>query len=133
MKPSIRLRATYFLRASMLSGLFFLSAVSTAQITPPGYEREVKLREAEKQLSRLDRDSMMVTDTVIVFDPETYEQTITVVNTNYSLRDFCKNVLGMPDPDILLDGQPHTIIDPKDYGDMVVRLTPAGKIEIVSE
>lgn len=133
MKPSIRLRATHFLRAGMLSGLFFFSAVATAQITPPGYEREVKMRDAEKQLSKLDRDSMMVTDTVIVFDPETYEQTITVVNTNYSLRDFCKNVLGMPDPDILLDGQPHTIIDPKDYGDMVVRLTPAGKIEIVSD
>lgn len=132
MKPSIRLRATYFLRASMLSGLFFLSAAATAQITPPGYEREVKMREAEKQLSKLDRDSMMVTDTVIVFNPETYEESIMVVNTNYSLRDFCKNVLGMSDPDILLDGQPHTIIDPKDYGDMVVRLSD-GKIEIVSD
>ncbi|HSF90240.1 MAG TPA: hypothetical protein VLA46_12535 [Saprospiraceae bacterium] len=132
MKPSIRLRATYFLRAGLFSGLFFICAVATAQITPPGYEREVKMREAQKQLSALDRDSMMVTDTVIVFDPTTYEQTITVVNTNYSLRDFCKNVLGMPDPDILLDGQPHTIIDPKDYGDMVVRLK-SGKIEIVSD
>lgn len=132
MKPSFWLRASYFPRAGMLFGLLFLTAIATAQITPPGYEREMKLREAEKQLSVLDRDSMMVTDTVIVFDAETYEQTITVVNTNYSLRDFCKNVLGMPDPDILLDGQPHTIIDPKDYGDMVVRLS-SGKIEIVSE
>ena len=132
MKPCIRLHAPYFVRATMLAGLFFLSAAAFAQITPPGYEREMKMREAEKQLSALDRDSMMVTDTVIVFDPETYEQTTTIVNTNYSLRDFCKNVLGMPDPDILLDGQPHTIVDPKDYGDMVVRLS-SGKIVIVSE
>jgi hypothetical protein len=133
MKPFIRLYATHLLRASMLTGLFFISAIAIGQISPPGYERELKMREAEKQLSKLDRDSMMVTDTVIVFDPETYEQTTTVVNTNYSLRDFCKNILGMPDPDILLDGQPHTIVDPKDYGDMVVRLTSDGKIEIVSD
>jgi hypothetical protein len=132
MKPSIRLSANQIVRASMLAGLFFLSAAAVAQITPPGYEREMKLKEAEKQLSALDRDSMMVTDTIIIFNPETYEETTSVVNTNYSLRDFCKNVLGMSDPDILLDGQPHTIIDPKDYGDMVVRLSN-GKIEIVSE
>ena len=120
-------------RLTLMACMLLSSFAGFSQIHPPGYERELKMREAEKQLSQLDRDSMMVTDTVIVFDPTTYEQTITVVNTNYSLRDFFFIVLGMTDPDILLDGQPHTIIDPKDYGDMVVRLTPAGKIEIVSD
>jgi hypothetical protein len=37
----------------------------------------------------------------------------------------------MNDPDILMDHQPHTIIDPKTYEDMIIRLNPAGKIDTI--
>ncbi len=97
--------------------------------TPPGYEREMKMRASEPTLSQLDRDSIMVTDTVVIFDPTTYEETTTITNTNYSLRDYCKNFLGMQDPDILLDRKPHTIVDPRNYGDMIIRLNESGKID----
>lgn len=98
---------------------------------PPGYERAVQMRDAQKAVTQLDRDSVTVTDTVVVFDPATYEETTTITVTNYSLRDYCKNFLGMNNPDILLDGNQHTIIDPKNYGDMIIRLNPAGKIDTI--
>ncbi len=131
MKLFARLSATFITRAIILSCLLLVYAGATAQISPPGYEREMKMREAEKQMSMLDRDTITVTDTVVVFDPTTYEESVMVVNTKYSLRDYCKNVLGIPDPDILLDRKPHTIVDPKNYGDMIIRLNEGGKIDTI--
>ncbi len=98
---------------------------------PPGYERAIKMRDAEKAVNQLDRDSITVTDTVVIFDPTTYEESTTITVTNYSLRDYCKNFLGMPNPDILLDGAQHTIIDPKTYGDLIIRLNPNGLIDTI--
>lgn len=98
---------------------------------PPGYERAIKMRDAEKAVNQLDRDSITVTDTIVVFDPTTYQETTTVTVTNYSLRDFCKNFLGMANPDILLDGAQHTIIDPKTYEEMIIRLNPNGLIDTI--
>ena len=49
---------------------------------PPGYERAVKIQEEQKKMSPLDRDSIMIIDTVIVFDPATYEESATITNTN---------------------------------------------------
>jgi len=104
---------------------------SIGQMPPPGYERAIKMRDAEKAVTLLDRDSITVTDTVVIFDPTTYEESTTITVTTYSLRDYCKNFLGMPNPDILLDGNQHTIIDPKNYSDMIIRLSPDGKIDTI--
>ena len=113
---------------------FLLSTFAAfSQIHPPGYERELKMREAQKQLTLLDRDSITLVDTVVVFDPTTYEESTTITVTTYSLRDYCKNMLGMNDPDILLDNQQHTIIDPKNYGDLIIRLNPSGKIDTIPQ
>lgn len=111
--------------------LLFVSTILVGQMPPPGYERAIKMRDAEKAVNQLDRDSLTVTDTIIVFDPTTYQETTTVTVTNYSLRDFCKNFLGMPNPDILLDGAQHTIIDPKTYEEMIIRLNPNGVIDTI--
>lgn len=115
----------------MLFVFIFPAIKVNGQITPPGYDREMEMRKAQSNLSRLDRDSITVTDTVVIFDPSTYEESTTITITNYSLRDYCKNFLGMPDPDILLDGKPHTIIDPRTYGDLIIRLNEAGKIDTI--
>lgn len=102
-----------------------------SQMPPPGYERAVKIQEEKKKLSPLDRDSIMIIDTVIVFDPSTYEETTTITQTNYSLKYYCKEFLRMQDPDILLDHNPHTIVDPKTYEDLIIRLSPSGKIDTI--
>jgi len=96
---------------------------------PPGYERAVKIQEEQKKLSPLERDSIMITDTVVVFDPTTYEETTTITNTKYSLKYYCKEFLRMQDPDILLDRKPHTIVNPVTYEDLIIRLNEAGKID----
>ncbi len=91
------------------------------------------MREAQKQLTLLDRDSITLVDTVVVFDPSTYEESTMITVTTYSLRDYCKNMLGMNDPDILLDNQQHTIIDPKNYGALIIRLNPSRKIDTIPQ
>jgi hypothetical protein len=120
-------------RMTLLICLLFISFTAFSQIQPPGYEREMKMREAQKQLTLLDRDSITLVDTVVIFDPTTYEESTTITVTTYSLRDYCKNMLGMNDPDILLDNQQHTIIDPKNYGDLIIRLNPSGKIDTIPQ
>ena len=102
-----------------------------AQMPPPGYDRAVKIREEQKKLSPLDRDSIMVIDTAIIFDPETSKESITVTNTKYSLSYYCKEFLRMQNPDILLDGNQHTIVDPRTYEDMIIRYNSSGKIDTI--
>lgn len=119
-------------RLSLLACMLLFSFEAFSQIQPPGYERELKMREAQKQLTLLDRDSISLVDTVVIFDPTTYEESTTITVTSYSLRDYCKNMLGMNDPDILLDNQQHTIIDPKNYGDLIIRLNQSGKIDTIA-
>ena len=102
-----------------------------SQMPPPGYERAVKIQEEQKKMSPLDRDSIMIIDTVIVFDPATYEETTTITNTNYSLKYYCKEFLHMQDPDILLDRKPHKIVDPTTYEDLIIRLNESGKIDTI--
>ncbi len=131
MKTNLRLLALTAHAGVFICCFLLASIPADAQITPPGYEREMKMRASEPTLSQLDRDSIMVTDTVVIFDPTTYEETTTITNTNYSLRDYCKNFLGMQDPDILLDRKPHTIVDPRNYGDMIIRLNESGKIDTI--
>jgi len=104
-------------------------AKSPAQMPPPGYERAIKQQEERNKLSQLDRDSIAIVDTVAIFDPNTYEQEVKIMSFRVSVRDYCIRYLGMANPDILLDGHPHVIIDPETYEDITVRLTPDGKIE----
>src|SRR4029078_5298261 len=101
------------------------------QMPPPGYERAVKMQKERESIPSLDRDSITVVDTAVIFDPTTYEEETKIIVTTYSLRDYCKQFLGMNDPDILMDHQPHTIVDPKTYEDMIIRLNPAGKIDTI--
>lgn len=121
---------TYFLRRVIFPCYLLCIAINGfSQMPPPGYERAVKIQEEQKKLSPLDRDSIMIIDTVIVFDPATYEETTTITNTKYSLKYYCKEFLRMQDPDILLDRKPHTIVDPVTYEDLIIRLNEAGKID----
>lgn len=115
----------------MLALLFFLHGEAIGQIPGPGAERERK--QMQQQLARpvIDRDSVSLRDTMIIFDPETYEQTITITVNRWSLRDYCRIKLGMNNPDILLDFQPHAIIDPKTYDELTIRLRPEGKIDTI--
>ncbi|HZV69156.1 MAG TPA: hypothetical protein VFG10_06410 [Saprospiraceae bacterium] len=110
--------------------LFAIHYQSSAQMPPPGYERAKKVQDEQMKVSILDRDSLTMTDTVVVFDPSTYEEETKIVNTRFSLRDYCLKYLGI-NGDILLDRNPHTIIDPKTFEDITVQLNPAGKIVIV--
>ncbi|MEO6130880.1 MAG: hypothetical protein ABIQ02_03455, partial [Saprospiraceae bacterium] len=60
-------------RLFMLSIFFFINSyIASAQMPPPGYEREKKLQEEQMKVSILDRDSITLIDTVVVFDPNTY-------------------------------------------------------------
>ena len=106
-------------------------SIASAQMPPPGYERAKKIQEERMKISPLDRDSITRIDTVVIFDVETYEEEVKIVQTRISIRDYCLLNLGMGNPEILLDGQPHTIIDPKTYNDMTIRLNQAGKIDTI--
>ena len=122
---------TLFLKQIFVLSFCILFNDLVGQIPPPGYDRELEMRNAQKQLSPLDRDSITITDTVVIFDPSTYEETVNVIVTTYSMRDYCKNFLGMTNPDILKDGKPHTIVDPRTYGDLTIRLNSSGKIDTI--
>ena len=111
--------------------ILFFSLTANAQIPPPGYEREVKIREEKAKLQPLDRDSVMLIDTAVIFDPNSYQSEVIITRTNYSLRDYCIRFLGVQQPDILMDGKPHTIVDPKTYDDLIIRLNPSGKIDTI--
>lgn len=103
-------------------GLFTLTSGSlNAQIRPPGYEREVQAMEERKRTSILDQDSVMVVDTVTLFDPATYEETIKIVKSNLSWRDYMNLRLGINEPDILLNGAPLTVLDPNTYEKIVLQ------------
>ena len=113
----------------ILGFLLVIVSVSSAQMPPPGYERAKQAELERQKMSPMERDSITMIDTVAVFDPNTYEQEIQIIKHTMSLKDYCMNFLGMRDPDILLDGQPHVIIDPETYEEIRVRLTSNKKIE----
>jgi hypothetical protein len=104
---------------------------SSAQMPPPGYERAKKIQDERNKLARMDRDSVTLIDTIAIFDPETYEQEIRIVSSRISLRDYCTRYLGIGKPEMLEDGNPHTIIDPKTYEELTIRLNPTGKIDTI--
>ncbi len=117
-------------RSLLVFVLFLLTNfIASAQMPPPGYERAKKMQEERMKISPLDRDSIAQIDTVMIFDPNTYESEVKIITSRISLRDYCYRYLGMGNADILLDGNPHTIIDPGTYNEMTIRLNPAGKID----
>jgi hypothetical protein len=101
------------------------------QMPPPGYERAKQIEAERMGMSSLDRDSITMIDTIVIFDPETYESETRIVEHTISIGDYCKTFLGIGDPEILKDGQPHTIIDPKTYEEITIRLNPAGRIDTI--
>lgn len=108
-----------------MRAFFFLCMICTvpvhAQITPPGFEREVRAMEERKRTSILDQDSVMVIDTITLFDPTTYEETMRIVRSHLSWRDYLMLRLGINQPDILLNGNPLNVTDPKTYEKIIVQ------------
>ena len=126
------LLSKFFLIPVLTLVIMFISNQDVlGQIRPPGYDREVQIRQAMANIPVLDRDTITVVDTTVIFDPNTYESETKIITSKYSLRDYCKVFLGMNDPDILLDRKPHTIVDPKTYEDLIIRLNEAGKLDTI--
>lgn len=104
---------------------------SSAQMPPPGYDRAKKIQEERAKMPLMDRDSIVTVDTVLLFDPNTYEQEVKIIQSRISVRDYCIRYLNMANPEILLDGKPHTIVDPNTYEDLIIRWNPGGKIDTI--
>jgi hypothetical protein len=112
----------------MKVGLFTIALTLTCVMTlwsqsirPPGYEREVQAMEERMRTSVLEQDSCIVIDTVLLFDPVSYEETMRIVSSSLSWKDYCNFRLGINKPDELLNGQPMTITDPATYGTITVQ------------
>ncbi len=120
-------------KLTALTCLLLFCTIATAQLKPPGYERELEQFKAQQNVSPLERDSVTLIDTIYVFDPETSESTRQIIVTNYSIKDYCINFLAITNPDILLDGKPHTVIDPRTYEDIIIRLNSSGKIDTIPQ
>ena len=111
MKPSI-----------FFSVIFLLSVIDAfAQINPPGYEREMQAMEERKRTNVLDKDSLTVRDTVILFDPTTEIEEVKVIESTLSWRDYMMFRLGINQPDNLLNGAPLKLTDPKTYEPITVQ------------
>ena len=111
--------------------MFCYVANSSSQMPPPGYERAVKIEEERQRMPPMERDSITLIDTSTVFDPETYEEEVIISQLRLSLKDYCIRYLGLGNPEMLLDGKPHIIIDPKTYEEITIRLNSAGKIDTI--
>jgi hypothetical protein len=103
---------------------------SIAQITPPGFEREVELYKKQQSGSIMDREKIIVIDTSLIIDPDTFKETVKVTRDTITLREYCEGRLGVQNADQLLDGQPCKITNPITYDDMIIRWNRgAGKID----
>jgi len=94
---------------------------STAQIEGPGAKRDYERIQELKRGSVLQQDSVVLLDTIILFDPETFEEEWKIVSSKYSVFDYCKQLLGISNPNDLLDGQEMTIANPETYEPMKIR------------
>jgi hypothetical protein len=104
--------------------------VAEAQMRPPGYDRAVQQERERQNIPTLDRDSITIVDTVAIMDPETGAETIKVITAVYSMREYLTTFWAVSNPDLLLDHQPHVILDPRTYEEITIRLTPDNKIEV---
>jgi hypothetical protein len=109
-----------------------LAAVAGAQMPGPGAERDMNRIKEMQRGSVLRKDSVKLTDIITVVDPETGGQEEQVVISTYSIFDYCQQLLGMNDPDVLLKGMPVQITDPNTYQPMVIQWNPtAAKVDTV--
>ena len=125
---------------NLLKAFFFLWLLVAsvtgidAQIAPPGYEREVQAMEERNRTNILDRDSVMLIDTIVLFDPSTYEETIKVVSSKLSWRDYMMHHLGITSPDNLLNGAPYPLTDPRTYEQLIIQWNAGtGKIDTIRQ
>ena len=116
----------------VLGCLFAFFVEATAQLPGPGAKRDF---ERIKELERgtvLQRDTVVMRDTIMLYDPETYVETMTIVTSKYSVFDYCKQILGISNPNDLIDGREMTITNPETYEPMKVRWNAeAGKIDTI--
>ena len=102
--------------------LLILPERASAQIKPPGYERERKLwLEQRDQGSALDDATVIVLDTSVIIDPDTFKETVKVIRDTMTMRAYLEGRLGVQEPDRLLNGVPVKITDPVSYGEMIIR------------
>ncbi len=111
-----------FAGAGVFLLLLFLPEQANAQITPPGYEREKKLwMEQRGQGSVLDDATVIVLDTSIIIDPDTFKETVKVIRDTMTARAYLEGRLGVQEPDRLLNGVPVKITDPVSYEELIIR------------
>ena len=127
------MRTNSYLIQGFCTGLLLLLALATnAQITAPGHDRDLKTIRDLQANSILDRDSVTLVDTVVLFDPDTYVETMRVIESRLSIRDYCTEILGYDTPNELLKGDILTITNPVTYEPMKIRWNPeASKIDTI--
>jgi len=109
-----------------------IAVTGSAQLPGPGAKRDMERIEAIKKGSVLRKDSVKLTDVISIVDPETGSTEEQVVVSTYSIYDYCRQLLGMNDPDILLKGMPVEITNPETYEPMVILWNPSeAKIDTV--
>ena len=110
------------LRLSLVSVIVFgIWLSSTAQNLPgPGAERDMEKIKEMQRGSVLRKDTIEIVDRISIVDPETGAEKVQVIINAYSVYDYCRLLLGINDPDQLLNGQPMTITDPTDYQEMTI-------------
>ena len=103
-----------------------------AYMTWPGAKRDYERIQELKRGTVLQQDSVVLLDTIVLFDPETFEEEWKVVTSKYSIFDYCKQLLGISNPNDLLDGQEMTIANPETYEPMKIRWNASeGKIDTI--
>ena len=117
----------HFLQALALVTIWFgagcsgLISDAHAQMPGPFHEEEQKaLREMQKN-SVLTQDSVVMVDTVELYDPDTFEKEVRIIRENVSIWDYCIGYLGIDNPNILLDGSTIEVTDPRTYEPLRVR------------
>jgi hypothetical protein len=112
--------------------MLLLVGNATGQIPGPGAERDYARIQEMKRGSVLQKDSVVIRDTVMIYDPESLDETMTIVTTVYSIHEYCQQILGVNNPNDLLDGREMKIANPETYEPMTIRWNAsAGKIDTI--
>ncbi|RLD20378.1 MAG: hypothetical protein DRI69_06355 [Bacteroidetes bacterium] len=123
---------SHLIIASTLAILLVFCADAGAQIDGPGAQRDYDRIQELKRGSVLQQDTVVLRDTILLYDPETYVETMQIVMSRYSVFDYCRDILGISNPNDLLDGQEMSIPNPETYEPMKVRWNASeGKIDTI--
>ena len=105
---------------------------ANAQMPGPGAQRDMDRIKEMQRGSVLRKDSVKLIDVITVVDPESGGEEQQVVVSTYSIFDYCQQLLGMNDPDVLLKGMPVQITDPNTYEPIVIQWNPsAAKVDTI--